>query len=177
MKKYIYLFIMLQNYFIFSQGNSKPVKFDTKKTAKLFYYNINEVKEKVKVKKDIVLKQTNKALREYNDKIKNISFLNFNKIKELDLLVNSSQKLVRSNPDLRLKIRKQINETVYPIRDSIKVNEDKLNNKLKNILSSKQYKRWLKHQKKIKSKLLPQKPERRGVQRSRVPLEHRRRRF
>ncbi|MCI2227759.1 hypothetical protein MC378_01180 [Polaribacter sp. MSW13] len=177
MKKILVLIIIFQSILAFAQEAPKMIKFNAKNAANIFYYDLDEVPSKIKVKKDEVKNSTKKALRVYNDKVKNISFLNFQKLQELELFVNTIGKQARSNPDLAMNIRKKIELTILPIRDSIKKNEEKLNQTLESFLSKKQNKKWIKYQKKKKRSLLPKQPEQKGVQRTRAPIGQRNGRY
>ena len=134
------------------------LKYDAENSANIFYYQIDEVAKKIKVKKEQVKNVTRKALIDYNNKIKDISFLNFQELRELETLINSVGDQVRGNPDLGRKLRKNIEIVILPIRDSIEVHEKKLNSALETILSKRQYKRWLKYQRNQKRSLLPERP-------------------
>ena len=109
-------------------------------------------KRKLKVKKEKVKNITRKALISYNNKIKDISFLNFQKLRELETLINSVGDQVRGNPDLGRKLRKNIEIVILPIRDSIEIHEKKLNTALETVLSKKQYKTMDQIPKKAKKK-------------------------
>jgi hypothetical protein len=159
MKKIIILSILLQNFLVTAQEPPKMQKYIAKNAANIFYYNLAEVVEKVKIKKDEIGNTTKKELRIYNDKVKDISFLNFQKLQELDFVVNSMGEKASSDRDLAIKIRKQITDTILPIRDSIEKNEKELNKNLKNILSAKQFKKFKKYQKNKKKSLLPKPPK------------------
>ena len=75
-KSLLYFLVFFINSVVFSQEPPKMPKFIAKNAANIFYYDSNEVVEKVKIKKDEIENQTKKSLRIYNNKIKDISFLN-----------------------------------------------------------------------------------------------------
>ncbi|QNM86832.1 hypothetical protein H9W90_06910 [Polaribacter pectinis] len=158
-KSLIIILVFLINFVAFSQEAPKMPKYIAKNAANIFYYDSNEVIDKIKVKKDEIGNLTKKSLRVYNNKIKDVSFLNFQKLQDLEMVVNTLGEQASSDRDLAMKLRKQIEETIIPIRDSVKKNEDKLNKSLKDVLSKKQYKKWLKYQKKKKQELLPKPPK------------------
>ena len=78
----------------------------------------------------------------------------------MELTINSLGTQLYSNRDLAEKVRKKVEITVVPIRDSIVVHEKTLNDDLKSFLSRKQFKKWLKYQREQKRKLLPKAPKR-----------------
>ncbi len=139
------------------------LKYVAKNAANLFYYQVDEIPKKIKVKKDKLKNITRKEVRTYNSKIKNISFLNFQKLRELETLVNSIGNQARTNPDLNRKLRKNIEIVILPIRDSVAKFEGALNDVLKTALSKKQYKKWIKYQKNVKRELLPKRPRNRSA--------------
>ena len=134
------------------------LKNNAKNAANIFYYNIDEIPKKIKVKSEALKKITTKELRNYNSKIKNISFLNFQELRELEVLVNTIGEQSRTNPDLRRKLRKNIEMVILPIRDSVAKFEETINSAFKTVLSKKQYKKWIKYQKNVKRELLPKRP-------------------
>mgnify|MGYP001596518494 FL=1 len=134
------------------------LKYNAKNAANIFYYNIDEIPKKIKVKSEALKKITTKELRNYNSKIKNISFLNFQELRELEVLVNTIGEQSRTNPDLRRKLRKNIEMVILPIRDSVAKFEETINSAFKTVLSKKQYKKWIKYQKNVKRELLPKRP-------------------
>ena len=95
--------------------------------------------KKIKVKDDVTKNKTFNSLKIYNNKIKKISFLNTPKLQELELTINSLGTQLYSNRDLAEKVRKKIEITIVPIRDSIVVHEKTLNDDLKSFLSRKQF--------------------------------------
>ena len=160
MKKIIILGFTLSCFSFFAQEAPKMPKYNAKNAANIFYYNIEEALDKSKIKKEKIKLQAAKFIRVYNDKVKTISFLNSPKLAEIELLVNSIERPSRENLEFRRSIGKKIEETVIPIRDSISSHEKKLNDSLKVIVSKKQFKKWLKHQKRKKRSLIPKAPTR-----------------
>lgn len=103
MKKILFIFSVLWGLSFYAQppnGNrrsseqneqtEKPVKFSASNVAGVFYYDIDRVIKKIKVKEDVLKDKVSKVLRNYNNQIKNISFLNSKKISDLDLIANST---------------------------------------------------------------------------------------
>lgn len=172
MKTIIRVIILLQSIIINAQEAPKPIKYEAKVDANVFYYDISEVIEKLKIKKQETEKATQKELRVYNNKVSDISFLNFQKFQELEILVNSVGNDIVKQPDLRIELRKKMDLVILPIRDSIHKNEQLLNNNLNTILSKSQFKKWIKYQKKKKENLRP-KPSRNNNSQSTSPPPNR----
>ena len=158
MKKTVLLLLVFQSFLLNAQEPPKMLKYNAKNAANMFYYNIDEIPKKIKVKSEALKKITTKELRNYNSKIKNISFLNFQELRELEVLVNTIGEQSRTNPDLRRKLRKNIEMVILPIRDSVAKFEETINSAFKTVLSKKQYKKWIKYQKNVKRELLPKRP-------------------
>jgi len=147
-------------------GEEREIKkFKASDVAGIFYYDTEKVVKKLKVKKEEKQSLITKALRNYNFKIKEILFLNSEKFSDLDVLVNSMPK--GKDNDARLELREKVEEIIRPIRDSVHENEKELNLILKDLLSEKQFKKWLKYQKNKKESLKPKRPENRNTQGSR----------
>ncbi|MEE9408311.1 MAG: hypothetical protein V3V28_09570 [Polaribacter sp.] len=159
MKKSLIILSLFISYFSFGQEVPEMPKFNAKNAANLFYYNFTEIQKKIKIKNAILEGKSSKAFRIYNDKVKDLSFLNFSQLQELELTINTFGKELYTNRDLAEKVREKIKTTITPIRDTIEKNEKNLNDSLKSFLSKKQFKKWLKYQRKEKKKLIPKPPE------------------
>ena len=165
MKK-TFLFILLAQFtFVMAQGQnrnggqqSKMPKFDAEKFVGIFYYEEKKAIKKIKIKKDNLKYKVKKDIIFYNTKIKEISFLKSPELKGITNLINSTKQTRNREAmnDFRIRVEKVLN----PIKDSIQNLEKRLNAKLKAQLSKKQFKNWLKFQKKRKRELLPKAPER-----------------
>ncbi|MCH3884765.1 hypothetical protein [Tenacibaculum aquimarinum] len=176
MKKIVFALVLFQSVFLFSQGRGgrggggrsqqggneqqerpKPEKFVAKDAAGIFYYEEYKVIKKIKVKDDDLEYKVVKSLKIYNNKIKEILFLNSEKLDGLDLIINSKPQQRTSVDDNESKndIRSRVREIIKPIRDEVNENELILNESLKGLLSEKQLKKWLKYQKKKKESLQP----------------------
>lgn len=140
-----------------SNNNQKAQKFNASNVAGIFYYDIDKAIKKTKVKKEEKQLSIKKIIKNYNLKIKEISFLNSQKFSDLNLVVNSGSKNIL--PEERMKIRKKVNEIIRPIRDKIHELEKELNNNLEEILTEKKLKKWLKYQKTQREKLMPKRAQ------------------
>ena len=172
MKKLLFILITFLSFNLFAQPpggggqrgqntESNKVKeirkFSANDAAGIFYYDIDEVIKKIKVKDDDKKYAVTKAFRNYNFKIKEISFLNTEKFADLDIFVNSLSK--EKDSEANKEIREKVREAIRPIKDSVHQKEKELNEVLLTILSEKQYNKWLKYQKQKVESLQPQKPQ------------------
>lgn len=148
-----------------SNNNQKAQKFNASNVAGIFYYDIEKAIKKTKVKKEEKQLSVKKIIKNYNLKIKEISFLNSQKFSDLNLVVNSGSKNIL--PEERMKMRKKVNEIIRPIRDEIHELEKELNNNLEEVLTEKQFKKWLKYQKTQREKLMPKRAQNGQGQRQR----------
>ena len=171
MKKSLLIILVFFTSFIsYAQEPPKMPKYNAKNQANIFYYDLGEALDKSKIKKDEIGNATKRALRIYNDNVKKISFLNFQKLQDIELLVNSMGDQVYKDRDVAMKVGKQIRETILPIRDSIDESEKELNKTLEGLLSKKQYKKWLKHQRNKKKELLPEQPKNNNNNQTQSPM-------
>lgn len=138
-----------------NKEGKKVKEFKASELAGVFYYDIDEVIKKIKVKKEQLDFEVRKALKDYNFEVKEISFLNSIKFNDLDAVVKSTT--ANKDREKGMEMRKKVNEILNPIREEIHQKEVKLNQKLEAILSEKQQKKWLKYQDKIKESIQPQK--------------------
>jgi ATP-dependent Lon protease len=165
MKKTLLFILLAQFSFVLAQGQNssgskdKAPKFDAAKFVGIFFYEENKAIKKIKIKKKNIKYSVKKELSLYNSKIKKISFLKRPVLDGITNLVNSTKQI--SNQEANRDFGLRVEKALFPIRDSIKSFEKKLNAKLKTQLSKKQFKYWLKHQKAKKRELLPKAPERR----------------
>ena len=159
-----------------NSGEKQVRVFNASDIAGIFYYDVKEVIKKVKIKDAALKASVRKALKDYNSKIKEISFLNSENLKALNAFMKSNKDFRRNrnrNADFsdeknedsnktseKDEIREKINKVIRPIRKDIKDNEIILNEGLKSLLSEKQNKRWLKYQKQQKDKLKPKRQQR-----------------
>jgi hypothetical protein len=160
MKKLLSILLILITQFNFAQEEPEIPKYNARNSASIFYYNFVEVPEEIKVKEEVAKRKTINAIRLYNDKIKKISFLNTPKLQALELTINTLGKQLYTNRDLAEKVRKSVETTILPIRDSIAVHEKVLNDDLQSFLSKRQFKKWLKYQRSEKRDLQPKPPKR-----------------
>lgn len=163
------------------QKEEREIKeFSASEVAGIFYYDIEEVIKKIKVKDESVQNKVKTALKDYNFKVKEIAFLNSVKFNELDIIMksmkgsrnrksenNSNNNIVNNGDETNKEesLKEKVNKVIRPVREELKQNEEILNETLKVLLSEKQQKKWLKYQEKKKDSLKPEeKPDRENRQ-------------
>lgn len=148
-----------------TQREPREIKeFKASEAAGIFYYDVEEVVKKIKVKDENVTFKVKKALKDYNFKIKEIEFINSIKFKELDDVMSAlkdtqPQDLQFNSSDQGQTMRENIGKVLRPIREQVKEHEINLNKTLEAILSEKQLKKWIKYQENIKESLQPKRPD------------------
>lgn len=162
MKNYTLLFVFFWIANLNAQEAPKMPKYNAKNAANIFYYNSTEVPESIKIKKEAIENKTLKVLRDYNSKVKIISFLNTPELTDLEQTINTFGNQLFTDRELAERVQKQVETLILPLRDSIAVYETTLNDSLNTFLSKKQFKKWLKYQKLEKRKLLPERPKSRN---------------
>jgi hypothetical protein len=169
-------------------GEEREVKaFKASDVAGIIYYDIDNVFKKIKIKNNKTKISVKESLKHYNSKIKEISFLNSDKFNDLDKLVNSmrnsNSKPLNSNVEGAennrsggVNIRQKVRKILRPIREKVNQEERILNESLENVLNEKQFKKWLKYQKKEKESIQPKRPNR-DSNRQQPQNQNRQRRF
>ena len=140
----------------FSQGTPVAQKFDAATQVGIFYYEEEKAIQKMKVKQKALKYTVKREIIAYNSKIKEISFLKSAELNEVNTIINSTN--LNTDRTLLADLRTRIQKVMNPIKDSIKSFETRLNSDLKKQLSNKQYKNWLKYQKRKKREMQPKPP-------------------
>ncbi|CAM1344537.1 hypothetical protein [Tenacibaculum amylolyticum] len=136
--------------------------------AGLFYYDEEKVVKKIKVKDEKNKAIVYKALKKYNDRIGEITFLNTKYFDEIDMFLKTTPETERRKPFQELfNDNKELKEVIPNARREAHEAEEVLNKKLKETLTEKQLKKWMKYQKKIKDKFSPNNNRNIGVTRTR----------
>lgn len=151
------IFFLFGSIFLgFSQGASTPQKFNAAVEAGIFYYEEEKAIQKMKVKQKALKYTVKREIIAYNSKIKELSFLKSAELNEVNAIINSTS--LDTDRTILTDLRTRIQEVMNPIKDSVKSFETRLNVNLKKQLSNKQYKNWLKYQKRKKREMLPKPP-------------------
>lgn len=133
--------------------------------AGIFYYDIDEAIKKVKIKDEGIERSFVKALRKYNDRVGEISFVNTKAFDEIDALMESQMNNGQGRPGSPREILQdyeELKDVVPNARREVNTAERALNEELEEVLSEKQLKKWAKYQRKIKEDLMPQSQNRQG---------------
>lgn len=167
MKKIILLFILFLGFAAQAQFNNgmnqrqrqqsqapqqaPEPNFNVEKYLGIVVYEIEKAAKKSKVKLSSEEgKQFSKTLTNYNKQIKDISRINSFTFRETKNMVESFQKATMKSGDFsgQQEIQKKMIENLKPVSETLKIEDKKLDISLKAILSEKQYKRWIKYNRK-----------------------------
>ena len=173
MKKIIVLFIALISYSSHSQyggrnqGNRQnqrqqqmtqtprnPPKFnyEIEKYLGIVIYDIKKAAKKSNIK--LTSKEGekfSKTLTKYNKDIKDIRRINSFTLKSNKEMVENFQRNAQKTRDAsgQKQIQKTMAESLKPISDTLKTEDLKLDKTMKELLSDKQYKKWIKYNRKL----------------------------
>lgn len=133
------------------QTPPKP-KFEPEKYLNIITYDIKKTAKKSGVKLSSEQGETfAKILTTHNKSIKDISRINSFTFKSMKKLAESSQALAQKSGDyskLR-EVQKTVNKSFKPIIETLKKEDKELNKAIKKLLRQKQFKKWIKYNKKL----------------------------
>lgn len=136
------------------QDAPDPV-FKVEKYLGIIIYDIEKAAKKSSIKlKSKEGKAFSKALTMHNKEIKDIRRINSFTLRSTKEMVESFQKMAIKTRDFSNQpvIQKKMAENLKPISETLKVKNKKLDASLKKVLSEKQYKKWIKYNKKLGKK-------------------------
>lgn len=168
MKKYILLLFAFTSLITHSQFNNgmrnqrqrqmpqtqqKPPEpdFEIEKYLGILIYDIEKAAKKSSIKlSSDEGKKFFKTITAYNKKIKDISRINSFTLRSTKEMVENFQKNAQKTGDLskQVEVQKTMTENLKPISDVLRIEDKKLDASMKEILSSKQYKKWIKYNRK-----------------------------
>ena len=173
MKKYIFLLLIFTSFITYSQfGGMRNQRqrqmpqtpqqapepdFKVEKYIGIIIYDIEKAAKKTGVKLSSDKgKKFSGLLTKYNKEVKDIRRINSFTLRSTKEMVENYQKKVAKTGDLtdQVKVQKKLADNLKPISETLKVEDEDLSKKLKEILTTKQYKKWLKYNRK-QGKFLP----------------------
>lgn len=142
-----------------SEEKAPDPDFKIKKYLRIVSYDINKAAKKSGVKLSSEKgKSFGKLLKKYNRDINDITRINSFLLKSTKDLVDNFQKNAMESGDYseQPKVIKKMAENLKPISETLIKEDKKLDASMKDLLSEKQYKKWIKYNKKL-NKILPKK--------------------
>jgi hypothetical protein len=141
-----------QNRMMETQEKAPEPNFEIEKYLGIVVYDI----EKAAKKSSIKLSSTegkifSKTLTKYNKDVKDITRINSFLLRSTKEMVENFQKNASKTGDFsnRTEVLKTMNDNLEPLGNTLKIEDKKLDATMKSILSAKQYKKWIKYNKKI----------------------------
>ena len=138
-----------------SQTRQAP-KFDVKQAIGLTIYDVDRVMKRINMKeKDKNFKKVVTVLNKFNKNQRDLARINSFQFTEAEQKVNKAQEDVLKNGAdyvILTSAYKEVGEKFKPLTEQINEKEKTLDDSLKPLLSSKQFKKWTKLKKKIKTK-------------------------
>ena len=134
------------------QQEAPEPNFNIKKYIGIVIYDIEKTAKKSSVKLSSKEgKEFSKVLAKYNKDIKDITRINTFLLRSTKDMVDNFQKLSMKSGDFsnQQKIQKKMGENLKPILETLKTEDLKLNATMKELLSEKQHKKWIKYNRKI----------------------------
>jgi hypothetical protein len=137
-----------------NQNQRKPPKpnFEVKKYLGIIVYDISKAAKKSGIKLSTKEgKQFSKIITDYTKSTQEIARINTFVIRSTKEMVENFQEKAMKSGDLsnQPKVYKKMVENLKPISEIIKKEDKELNKKIKALLSKKQYKKWIKYNKKL----------------------------
>lgn len=139
------------------QMNQRPQEapepdFKIEKYLGIVIYDIEKAAKKSKVKLSSDTGKTfSKTITEYNKKISDIKRINSFVLRSTKDVVDNFQKTSMKTGDFsnQEKVGKKMTENLKPISETLKKEDLAFDKKMKNLLSKKQYKKWIKYNRKL----------------------------
>ncbi|ARV07032.1 hypothetical protein BTO04_10185 [Polaribacter sp. SA4-10] len=135
-----------------TQQKAPDPDFKIEKYLGIVLYDIEKSAKKSKIKlASEEGKQFSKVLTKYNKDIKSFTRINSFLLRSTKDMVDNYQKLAMESGDYsnQLKVQKVMMENLKPISETLKKEDLKLDKTIKSLLSEKQYKKWIKYNRKI----------------------------
>ena len=141
-----------QNQMMQTEQQAPEPNFDVERYIGIVNYDIEKAAKKSSIKLSSAEGQAfSKILTKYNQDIKDITRINTFVLKSTKDMVENFQKTVMKTGDnsSQKKVMITMGENLKPIAEILKKEDLQLDKKMKDLLSEKQYKKWIKYNRKI----------------------------
>ena len=128
---------------------------DIEKAVGMTFYDFSKVSKKIGVKEKTVLYgQVESVLKVFNDDLRQIKRINTFLFSEGKSKIENARKETIKNKDYSIfrEINKKVTESLKPVIEVIKSKEVELDKRLKESLTQKQMKKWIKYKEKLKKR-------------------------
>jgi hypothetical protein len=134
------------------QQKAPEPKFEVERYLGIVIYDIKKAAKKSSIKLSSKEgKEFSKVVTKYNQTIKDFTRINSFLLRSTKEMVENFQKRAIKSRDFskQPEVKKKMNENLKPISDILKEKDTKLDTTMKGLLSKKQYKKWIKYNKKL----------------------------
>jgi len=130
--------------------SQQKMRINVRKMAALHLYDEHKVLKKLRIKNKEQARKISALLQDYNRAVRNIELKYHDRIREAKRMAKEagSNSYQAGNDTGMQLVRKQIRLKLAPVRKEVMVHQQELNRKMKQLLNKKQYKKWLKYQRK-----------------------------
>ena len=124
-------------------------EFNSLEMAGIIKHDAQKVIKKLKITEESTTKEIVKQLQDYNAKMDELSVIHAKTLEDLKIEFSKKMQIAIQNRDRgqMTEVRDMLKEIIPPIRQEVNEYRKVLNESLESILSEKQNKKWLKHQK------------------------------
>lgn len=126
--------------------------FEIEKYLGIIVYDIEKTAKKSSIKlKSEEGKQFSKILTKYNKDIKDITRINSFLLRSTKEMVDNYQKKAIKSGDFskQVEVQKKLSKNLKPLNETLIDEDKKLDKTIKTLLSEKQYKKWIRYNKKM----------------------------
>ena len=144
-----------------TQQEAPKPNFNVERYIGIVIYDIKKAAKKSSIKLSSKEgKEFSKVLTKYNKDVKDITRINSFLLRSTKDMIENFQISSRKSGDFsnQKKVQKKMGENLKPIFETLKVEDLKLNSTMKELLSEKQYKKFIKYSRKI-YKIFPKEEE------------------
>ncbi len=126
------------------------MKIDVEKMSGIVYYDDKKIIKKLKIKDKEKQQLVKKYIYEYNKKMDEIKLKYHQQIKETKAYMEEKKREAMQNRDFEAmqRAKYRVKEKMAPVREETRMQKKILNEKMQQLLSKKQYKKWKKYVKK-----------------------------
>lgn len=144
----------------------KQAKINPENMVRIIIYDSNEVVKKLKIKTNQLKIVISKSISKHNNKINELKVFNYETFNLVKTFLKQKREEARLSRDFSIMKEAQMkaNKMLATIRMEVKKEKMILNAKLKDKLTEKEYKKWLKYQQGELKKLNPKSPNRSQMQ-------------
>jgi uncharacterized protein YoxC len=138
-----------------TQQKAPEPNFEVEKYLGIVVYDIEKAAKKSSIKLTSEAgKLFSKTLTAYNKDVKGITRINSFLLRSTKEMVENFQKISMKSGDFsqQPEVVKKMNDNLEPISNTLKEEDKKLDSTMKRLLSEKQYRKWIKFNKKLNKK-------------------------